>query len=87
MKRLFDLLTDNLRGSKSIKALPSASKYVAIRQLKITNAQIEDSAVYKCTAQNPTINGRAVDERTIKVTIKLPNGKTSPVIMYTLFTP
>jgi len=67
------LAPDNLRGSRIIKALPSASKYVAIRQLKITNAQIEDSATYKCTAQNPTINGGAVDERKIKVTIKPPN--------------
>ena len=82
MNILFDLLTDNLRGSRIIKALPSASKYVAIRQLKITNAQIEDSATYKCTAQNPTINGGAVDERKIKVTIKPPNGKISPVIIY-----
>ena len=51
-------------------ALPSASKYVAIRRLTITNAQVADSAVYKCVAQNPSISGKAIDERFIKVVVK-----------------
>ncbi|XP_065058058.1 signal peptide, CUB and EGF-like domain-containing protein 2 [Rhopilema esculentum] len=59
----------SLRGKTSVIALPSASKYVAIRRLTITNAQVADSAVFKCVAQNPSISGKTIDERFIKVVV------------------
>lgn len=60
----------NLRGLSTIVAMPSKSPYVAIRRLTIVNAQKEDTATYKCVANNPTSTGRAVDSRTIKIIIQ-----------------